>query len=207
VYVSFYRGASTKQVQEAAETVLNLPVLTDGAWGDGVSANESVLQRLDLEGHRETKKNDDAASSPTPARAPTAMTSIVLVPQANLICKAKKRGKSLQYHGQAAFGRGRDLYRLFVHEVRCRVVEQCCMESNLELPEWLNRREIESHRRDVVKGQKQIEEAEAEHIRRNQLLDSFLEGHSCRIVEGTFGTRQALALESDMGPFCHVVIV
>jgi hypothetical protein len=203
VYVSFYRGATADHVREAAETVLNLPVLTDGAWGDGVSSTESVLQRLGLDEPRKTADCDDP-KAPPPA---SVTTSIVLVPQANLICKAKKHGKSLQYHGQAAFGRGRELYRRFAHEVRCRVLERCCEEPGVEVPEWYDSQEVQASRKDIDEGQEKEKEAEAERRCQEQLVNSFLEDHGCRIVAGTFGTRQGLGFESDMGPFCHVVTI
>jgi hypothetical protein len=37
--------------------------------------------------------------------------------------------------------------------------------------------------------------------------DGILEPQFCRVLAGTFGKRQGLKLESDMGPFCHVLRV
>jgi len=69
VYVSFAAGADRKAVEIATKTLLNLPVLTTGLWGDGVS---QTLNLLEL-----------AASGPN-------KSSIVIVPQANLISKVRR---------------------------------------------------------------------------------------------------------------------
>ena len=68
VYVSFAKGCTEQSVQLASKIIVNLPVLTTGAWGDGVS---ETLNVMDL-----AKKHTNAAS-------------IVLVPQANLINKVR----------------------------------------------------------------------------------------------------------------------
>lgn len=66
VYVSFAKGCTQQATQAAAKIVINLPILTMGAWGDGVS---KTLNVIDL-----AKQQPNAAS-------------IVIVPQANLINK------------------------------------------------------------------------------------------------------------------------
>jgi hypothetical protein len=71
LYVSFAAEANESAAIDAAETCLNLPVLTSGLWGDGVSDQFSVRQLL-----------NSAAGSRTG-------TSITIVPQANLICKVR----------------------------------------------------------------------------------------------------------------------
>lgn len=35
--------------------------------------------------------------------------------------------------------------------------------------------------------------------------DDWLGGSKCHILAGSFGKRQGLELQSDMGPFCHVL--
>ena len=71
VYVSFSSTTSEDDVQSASATLLNLPVLTTGLWGDGSSATQSVLSLA--------SENCSCAS-------------LVVVPQANLISKVKQRG-------------------------------------------------------------------------------------------------------------------
>jgi hypothetical protein len=66
VYVSFAQGCTQQAVKAASKIIVNLPILTTGAWGDGVSKTMNVI---DL-----AKHNPNAAS-------------IVIVPQANLINK------------------------------------------------------------------------------------------------------------------------
>ena len=63
VYASFAKSATKEKVMQAAKTIMNLPVLTRGVWGDG-SDPVSVLDT-----------------------AGTGGVSVLLVPQANLICK------------------------------------------------------------------------------------------------------------------------
>ena len=43
VYISFSKVATSDVVQRAAKTILNLPIQTEGAWGDG-SSTKSILQ-------------------------------------------------------------------------------------------------------------------------------------------------------------------
>ena len=68
VYVSFANTADKKAVRQAALTVAQLPVMTTGQWGDGVSGTSSILQLAAL-------ANGSA--------------SLVLIPQANLISKVR----------------------------------------------------------------------------------------------------------------------
>ena len=74
VYVSFEKSATQESTKNSASTVMNLPVLTTGLWGDGVSRQMSVL--------------DLAAAHPNRA-------SIVIVPQANLISKVGVHSETL----------------------------------------------------------------------------------------------------------------
>lgn len=87
-YVSFASTATPSQVEQAARTLLNLPILTTGLWGDDGSSTMSVIAL---------------------AAEPTSSASLVVVPQANMISKVKKDGKSIQYHGQIDKEKGREL--------------------------------------------------------------------------------------------------
>jgi len=73
LYVSFAAGANKSSVYNAAESCLNLPVLTTGLWGDGVSDQPSLRELL---AH--------------PEQYSETSTSIVIVPQANLISKVSE---------------------------------------------------------------------------------------------------------------------
>jgi hypothetical protein len=75
VYVSLAHTAEEAVVRQVAQTVLNLPVVTTGHWGDGVSETVSLLQ-LAMLNH-------------------PSMASIVLVPQANLISKVRNESTSV----------------------------------------------------------------------------------------------------------------
>jgi hypothetical protein len=76
LYVSFAAEANESAAIDAAETCLNLPVLTSGLWGDGVSDQLSVRQLLQKLRHSMESSSVSGTS-----------TSITIVPQANLICK------------------------------------------------------------------------------------------------------------------------
>jgi hypothetical protein len=64
VYASFAKSATKETVMQAAKTIVNLPVLTRGVWGDGLD----TVSVLNMAG-----SSDGVA--------------VLLVPQANLICK------------------------------------------------------------------------------------------------------------------------
>lgn len=66
VYVSFAKGCTQQTVMTAAKIIVNLPILTTGAWGDGVSKTMNVIDLAMLRSNS---------------------ASIVIVPQANLINK------------------------------------------------------------------------------------------------------------------------
>ena len=80
-----------------------------GAWGDG-SGTKSMFQLL--KARHESMKDGHVDSN-----ANKSPVSIILVPQANLIAKVKKNGKSVQYHDQIEKSQGEKLYNLFCHEV------------------------------------------------------------------------------------------
>jgi D-Tyr-tRNAtyr deacylase len=176
VYVSFSRHATPDCALKAAHTIVNLPLLTDGVWGDGVSRTFGALNHhYDLDVDR----------------------SIVLVPQANLICKVKQQGRSVQYHGQASFAQGQDLYLMLVQHVRHLVNEHC----GTIVGKIRGEGESMGAAAAPVTGEQED--------RTMSGVDATTNAHPLRrpveVVAGTFGTRQGLAIESDMGPFCHVV--
>jgi D-Tyr-tRNAtyr deacylase len=178
VYVSFSRHATPDCAVKAAHTIVNLPLLTEGVWGDGVSRTFAALnqQQYDLGVDR----------------------SIVLVPQANLICKVKQQGKSVQYHNQATFAQGRELYLMLVRHVRHLVNEHC----GNDIRKVRGEGESEGAAAAPVTGEQGDRSSLSE-------VDTTSNAHQLRgpveVVAGTFGTRQGLTIESDMGPFCHVV--
>jgi D-Tyr-tRNAtyr deacylase len=114
-YVSFASSTTPVQVEQAAGTLLNLPVLTTGLWGDGESSTLSVLA-LSVD--------------------PTLSCSLVIVPQANLISKVKQQGKSIQYHGQINKDRGEELYQYFCECIKGKLLEAQCSSRSQDLPEW-----------------------------------------------------------------------
>mmetsp|Transcript_21093 Transcript_21093/g.50041 ORF Transcript_21093/g.50041 Transcript_21093/m.50041 type:complete len:309 (+) Transcript_21093:637-1563(+) len=113
VYVSFSKTARSEDVEKAARTVLNLPIQTVGAWGDGVSETKSILRIAsdDRDGKGEGGKGGNNVS-------------VLLVPQANLIARVKKGGKSVQYRDQIDKETGRDLYRRFAESVESILVHR-----------------------------------------------------------------------------------
>ena len=118
-YVSFASSTTHSQVKNAAETLLNLPVLTTGLWGDGNSSTRSILQ---LSAEKESS------------------SSLVIVPQANLTSKVKQQGKSIQYHGQINKEEGQILYNHFCDCLKGRLLEEQCLSSSKDLPSWYQKR-------------------------------------------------------------------
>lgn len=115
-YISFGSSTTQSQVETAAQTLLNLPVLTTGLWGDS-SSIQSILSL--------------AATS-------VSSCSLVIVPQANLISKVK--GKTIQYHGQIDKDSGEKLYDYFCSHVQGILIEAQCEARSEELPEWYIKR-------------------------------------------------------------------
>ena len=115
-YISFGSSTTRTQVDTAAQTLLNLPVLTTGLWGDS-SSTQSILSL---------------------ATAPASSCSLVIVPQANLISKVK--GKSIQYHGQIDRSSGEQFYNYFCSCIQGILLEAQCEARSEELPEWYIKR-------------------------------------------------------------------
>jgi hypothetical protein len=144
VYISFSKTATPALVKEASKILLHLPVQTTGAWGDGSSTKSmfqllrtfhfSKLQQQVQNGkvkpsHTTTSANSTSNSHPQHGQGDDqSPISILLVPQANLIAKIKKNGKSIQYHDQIDKSVGQELYDLF-----CKSVESLLLEHQTTL--------------------------------------------------------------------------
>mmetsp|Transcript_11187 Transcript_11187/g.14718 ORF Transcript_11187/g.14718 Transcript_11187/m.14718 type:complete len:350 (-) Transcript_11187:320-1369(-) len=112
VYISFAVGTTRDMVENAAQTIVNLSLLTSGLWGDGESEPKSLLDFI--------------------SNAPSS-SSVVLCPQANLISKI--RGKStLQYRGQCSKQEGEELFICFSAHVIGLLLEHQCKVRWLSLP-------------------------------------------------------------------------
>lgn len=116
VYVSFAADATKDRVQAAAQTVLNLPILTSGVWGDGTAEQASLLEFL----MKQDRPHDDPVTKMS--------FSLVLCPQANLISTVRGssplKRRSVQYHGQISKSQGEILFHHFA---------ACCIASLLEI--------------------------------------------------------------------------
>jgi hypothetical protein len=90
-YVSFSKTATCKKVEQAAMTLLNLPVMTKGLWGDG-SKTQSILQLAyelyyqKLQQGGEVLINKSEEQQQLKGQGDNCVT-LVLIPQANLISK------------------------------------------------------------------------------------------------------------------------
>ena len=118
-YISFASTTTKLQVEQAAQTLLNLPILTTGLWGDGESSTKSILSL---------------------AAEVESSCSLVIVPQANLISKVKQMGKSIQYHGQINKKDGEQLYNYFNECIKGILLEEQCKINSQNLPEWYTKR-------------------------------------------------------------------
>lgn len=108
IYISFSKHAEETMLYNAAKTVLNLPVLTQGVWGDG-SETISALQ-FATKLSKEKKRAGGVA--------------VMVIPQANLISKVKNMGKSIQYHNQISKEQGNQLYHKFLYCLKLVSLEQ-----------------------------------------------------------------------------------
>jgi hypothetical protein len=136
VYISFSKIATPDVVQRAAKTILNLPIQTEGAWGDG-SSTKSILQvsaaaaaaanvneHADASNQKQQhqQQGKEVATSNNKTKNKNNV-SIMLVPQANLIAKVTRNGKSVQYRDQIDKKQGEELYNLFVEYVKEILIE------------------------------------------------------------------------------------
>jgi hypothetical protein len=122
VYISFSKVATSDVVQRAAKTILNLPIQTEGAWGDG-SSTKSILQaaaaaNANAEASNQQRQQQGKVATTNTNNNNSNNVSIMLVPQANLIAKVTRNGKSVQYRDQIDKKQGEELYNLFVQYVK-----------------------------------------------------------------------------------------
>ncbi|KAG7351359.1 D-tyrosyl-tRNAtyr deacylase [Nitzschia inconspicua] len=142
VYISFSKTATRALVEQAARTILQLPIQTTGVWGDGTSTTQSLLEVLLQRSQIQTdsvKPNHNATAVQTTTNTNNNNNnnnnkiSLLLVPQANLIAKVKKNGKSIQYHDQIDKDSGKRLYELFCQIVESLLIQhqQFCRRNNI----------------------------------------------------------------------------
>ena len=128
VYISFSKVATSDVVQRAAKTILNLPIQTEGAWGDG-SSTKSILQAAAAAAANANAEASNQQQQQQQGKVATTNNnnsnnvSIMLVPQANLIAKVTRNGKSVQYRDQIDKKQGEELYNLFVKYVKEILIE------------------------------------------------------------------------------------
>ena len=137
VYVSFSSSATKVSVYNAAKTVLNLPIITLGSWGDGTTT-KSILQ---IAASTSTAKRNSSTTDETSSSPSYHNVNLVIVPQANLISKVKANGKSIQYHGQCQKDVGNDLYEYFIDSLQNIATEQ----------QATCRNEMEKYNKDMTK--------------------------------------------------------
>ena len=88
VYISFARSTQSSMIYPAARTVLNLPIVVRGQWGDG-SKPCSVLK---LASDCYLEEQSDGVSANNTSNVNDAFgVAVVIVPQANLVSKARLR--------------------------------------------------------------------------------------------------------------------
>ena len=125
VYVSFSSAATHESVMKAAQTILQLPVLTRGKWGDDsipVSLWSLIQDGLAARQPKAACSKDDNDTSKRHVIKPT--TSLVLVPQANLISRVKSQGKSIQYHGQMEKTKCQAYFENLTNQIRAELLQE-----------------------------------------------------------------------------------
>ena len=128
VYLSFKSGASRKEFSKIAKSLVNLPVLTVGNWGDGSGAI-SLIDLIRKEGEKNEASENGCGGSVGGDRA-----GLMLIPQAALV--ARVRGlKDLKYYDQLSKGEAKEFYYAFAQVLRTELL------SALD-PEARKRREI-----------------------------------------------------------------
>lgn len=79
VYISFAKGSQKSMISNAVNTVLNMPIMTLGQWGDGKKA-QSILKIASLLFNLNKEQGEGKTNF-------TSSVSVVIVPQANLVSK------------------------------------------------------------------------------------------------------------------------
>eukprot|EP00494_Astrolonche_serrata_P025791 UN26052 len=95
IYISFCQGTKESDIDKAVNNIIQLPLLTMGQWGDG-SGTCSLIDIL--------KKKVEQ--------------SILVIPQAALVCSLKDGGKRLSYGDQCEKNEAKRLYHYFLRQLR-----------------------------------------------------------------------------------------
>ena len=148
VYISFSKRVCIdttlqsdhkKDIMAAARTILNLPVLTSGEWGDG-SKPMSVLKMASNMKWKEKPCTDLSTSTyiveyeDAHENVTSRGVFVMIVPQANLICKSKSHGKSLQYHQQIEKKTGETVYYHLIKAISLLALEHQLKCQNKPIP-------------------------------------------------------------------------
>ena len=120
-YVSFGDGCQADALPKVVRSLLNIPLLTAGVWGDGSSTTSIVTA---ARAAAATNPHDEAvaAASEGAAVATRGAPAVVIIPAAGLISKVK--GKCLQYRGQCDKSDSQQLYSTFVELMRSEAEKQ-----------------------------------------------------------------------------------
>lgn len=204
VYISFGQETSDESIVKAAKGILNLPLSTQGEWGDQFK-KESVLN----------------VSREIPQ-------GILVVPQACLTSTIK--GKTIKYHKQMDIENGFRVYCEFLAHLETQAV-QMLMERMFKeyIPplslddtvystfdkrgvplsrdgETLSKSELkrcDSHYKNLQKSNLEWHE-----IRLNRWINGDSD-HSLftpiKIIAGTFGEKQGLKVDCGLGPSTHIL--
>lgn len=145
VYVSFSKMVTHEKIIQAAKTVLNLPVLTYGSWGDGSStcsllklARQRQQQRQQQQQYQGEEKQlqeqqrDDQTNQRQDIHKGT--LGLLIVPQANLFSKVKNHGKGIRYDMQVEKELGREYYEYFISTLRQLLIQHQLAGQNQSQP-------------------------------------------------------------------------
>lgn len=226
LYISFATGTDAARIKTAAQSVLGLPLVTRGNWGDGTDPL-SILTLL---------------QTATPQDEPI---SVVVIPQASLTARA--RGKSLQYHSQLDKSASQEAYVSFLCALQEAALEASLSTqfkrppheglygsySKLGVPLTLasgenlstaQKKSVDKVHKDGVAKSAKLQQSRAERWRsvvlgecKDESVDSTngkartggpeewgQNDEILPVVAGTFGNRQGLRVTGDCGPFTHV---
>jgi len=126
VYVSFAKGNDDEakrraSILSAAKTLLNLPLVTTGHWGDGSKSKSTLSMSSELDEDSGTSHRKQGVF-------------MMIIPQASLICKPKGPGKSMQYHGQIDKNIGKGVYEDFISALNLLCIEHQYKTRGVALP-------------------------------------------------------------------------
>uniref|UniRef100_A0A7S3P8D7 Uncharacterized protein n=1 Tax=Amphora coffeiformis TaxID=265554 RepID=A0A7S3P8D7_9STRA len=177
VYTSFAVGASQETVQKAVLTVFQMAFGTWTRWEEKGGRPQN-LSNMMQQAHDENVTQN--------------RLSIVVCPQANLVNKIERNGKSVQYRGQCDKALGEQLFLYFGLYLQALLLEQQCQIREQPVPQSL-----------TLWKQMPLEGALATDTTVwTEQLDAIM------VVCGSFGKLQGLEFSSaDIGPFCHSIFV